>query len=534
MPLTRAPGVTDSDATRWFWIGRLAWQTTEWAGPAWLFAEEMPTPAGVDFPIAAALAISRIARRIVDGDSYAQILDDLGQSQVTEDMFANSRKQAQAVAEALSAGTWPEQVPRDARAAELFFTEAWAAARSLQVGRAQVQDELVERWGVSDPRMLDYLGSLRASPFEGYVDLLTQIVDMLDQSETKAILTNLRWQASQDPNHKAAVERFDGLPGHIADVAEEMAYVMRLDRKLERLCQASLEQAPDRHAGFADARQVVNEQRAALVAVMQSFTAHEVDLVRETLDLNASASVRTTSEAPLDRAAHLPTTNPDEALPRPVRTKASAVKRDLDPIAISVRLRRLWTDELGPWLEAIDNDLGSVWRDTLLRRVGLTLDVISPINFGDGDPMMEIGEHFIDRLADATNGHVNRVRVSFLGHAKYTPPRRAQTTDLDIFDPGDPVATRGATASQVGERLSRTLEHEARASLTELRVSAASHHRIWLVAPTPEAARAVSTTPGAAHSLWDAVRRTQGVAKDPLYAIYSDQPVWADSPSMIG
>ena len=137
-----------------------------------------------------------------------------------------------------------------------------------------------------------------------------------------------------------------------------------------------------------------------MFAVMQSFTAHEVDLVRETLDLNASASVRTTSEAPLDRAAHLPTTNPDEALPRPVRTKASAVKRDLDPIAISVRLRRLWTDELGPWLEAIENDLGSVWRDTLLRRVGLTLDVISPINFGDGDPMMEIGEHFIDRLAD--------------------------------------------------------------------------------------------------------------------------------------
>ena len=35
----RNPGVTGSDATRWFWIGRLAQQNNWWAGPAWLFAE---------------------------------------------------------------------------------------------------------------------------------------------------------------------------------------------------------------------------------------------------------------------------------------------------------------------------------------------------------------------------------------------------------------------------------------------------------------------------------------------------------------
>ncbi len=521
--------MTDADALRWFWIGRLAWDVTEWAGPAWLFAEEMPTPAGVDFPIASALAISRIARRIDDGDTYRQILDDLVRAQVTDEWFGNARQQAEAVAEAISAGTWPGKVPLDARGAELFFTEAWAAARSLQVGPARVQVELVQRWGLGDSRMLDYLCSLAPTPFDGHVDLLTRIVEMPDQDEMKAILTNLRWQASQDPNHKAAVEGFGGLPGHIAAVAEEMAYAIRLDRKLERLCQASLEQAPDRHAGFADARQVVKEQRAGLVAVMQSFTAYEVDIVREALDQDASASVRTTSKVSLDTVAHLPTTNPNQALPAPVRTKASAVKRDLDPIAISVRLRRLWTDEIGPWLEEIDNDLGSVWRETLLRRVGLTLDVVSPINFGDGDPMIDIREDFIARLADATNGHVNRVRVTFLGHAKYTPPRRAKTTDLDIFDPGDTAALTASFGSDIGGRISRNLGDEAAAVLSELRVAGVSRHRVWFVAPTPDAVSAVAKTPGAAHALWDAVRRTQGVAKDPLYCIYSDKPVWSDS-----
>ena len=139
--------------------------------------------------------------------------------------------------------------------------------------------------------------------------------------------------------------------------------------------------------------------------------------------------------------------------------------------------------------------------------------------------MMEIGEHFIDRLADATNGHVNRVRVSFLGHAKYTPPRRAQTTDLDIFDPGDPVCYQGATASQVGERPSRTLSmRQGQALPSCVCVGSQSPSDLARGANTGGCQSGVYDPGGRLTPLWDAVRRTQGVAKDPLYAIYSDQP----------
>ena len=516
--------MTDLDTLRWFWLGRLASDMNEWAGPAWLFTESMPTPAGVDFPLASALAIARTARRITDGDTYDQILGDVERGTVSDGDMHSHAERVQGVAAALSRGTWPEGVPQDPRETELFFTEAWASARSSQVAPLVTRVELVNRWRVVDPRMLDYLGGLEPTPFETSVSLLDKILEMPDEDVAKTILTNVRWQVSQDPPHVAAIERFAQLPNHLEDVAGDMAYVMRLERKLERICEATLESAPDRHSGFADARQVVAEHRTSLVTLMESFTAHEVDLVRTALAGSQPAADPAHIAKPSQRSTEqVQVTEPREATPSPATPAAPVLNRDLDPITISVRLRQLWTDQLGPWLEETDNDLGTVWRDTLLRRVGLTLDVVSPINFGDGDPVIDTRGHIADLLSEATNGQVNRVRISFLGDVKYKPPRRAKTTDLDIFDPGDPDAAGRATfAAGIGDRVSRSLQPAARTVLSELRMSGASRHRVWLVAPDKEAANRVATTPGAAHALWDAVRRAQFVSKDPLFAIHSD------------
>lgn len=527
--------MTDLDTRRWYWLGRLAQDLNDWAGDAWLFTESMPTPAGVDFPLASALSIARCARRITDGDSYDQILGDLHLGPVSDDVIQNHRELADGVAGALSRDTWPQGLPQDPRATELFFTEAWAAARSSQVALLVTRAELLDRWKIVDPRMLDYLGALEASPFESMASLLDQIVDMGDHDVAKTILVNLRWQVGQDPHHIAAVERFAQLPEHLEAVAEEMAYVMRLDRKLERLCEAALEQDPGRHQGFADARLVVAEHRTSLATLMESLTVHEVDLVRRALEWSQPATdpARTPepSQTSTEQGQVTASSDVTASLAPP---SAPARNRDLDPITISVRLRRLWTDQLGPWLEETDNDLGTVWRESLLRRVGLTLDVVSPINFGDGDPLIDIRGRMADLLCEATNGHVNRVRISFLGDVKYKPPRRAKTTDLDVFDPGDPdAATKATFATEIGDRVSRDLQEDARTILSELRVSGASRHRIWFVASGKDVASAVATTPGAAHALWDAVRRAQGVSKDPLYAIHSDRTLWADSPPMV-
>lgn len=524
--------MTDLDRPRWFWLGRLCWDMNEWAGPAWLLTESMPTPAGVDFPLASALVIARSARRMTDGDSYDQILGDLEQGTVPDGAIHSLAERIQAVSAALSGGPWPVGLPQDPRATELFFTEAWAAARSSQVAPSVMGSELRRRWRIADPRMLDYLSTLAPTPFEAYVSLLEKLVDMPDQNVTKSILTNLRWQVGQHPRHVAAVERFAQLPEHLDEVAEDMAYVMRLDRELERLCEAALEQAPDRHQGFADARQVVVEHRTSIVTLMESLTAHEVDLLRTALAWGHSAADPARIPEPSQRSTQqVQETESSEVSPSPATPAGPVLNRDLDPISISVRLRRLWTDQLGPWLEETDNDLGTVWRDTLLRRAGLTLDLVSPINFGDGDPVIDIRGHMADLLSEATNGHVNRVRISFLGDVKYKPLRRAKTTDLDIFDPGDPdAATQATFATEIGDRVSRALQSEARTTLSQLRVSGASRHRVWFVASTPDAASAVATAQGAAHALWDAVRRAQGVSKDPLFTIHSDRTLWAESP----
>lgn len=527
--------MTDLDTLRWFWLGGLALDLNDWAGDAWLFSESMATPAGVDFPLASALSIARCARRIADGDGYERILGDLDLGTVSDGVIQNQREPAEGVATALSRGTWPQGLPQDPRATELFFTEAWAAARSSQVTPIVARVELFERWGVNDSRMLDYLGALEASPFESFKSLLDQIVDMGDHTDAKSILLNLRWQVGQDPRHIAAIERFAQLPAHLEAVAEEMAYVMRLDRKLERLCEAALAQAPGRHQGFADARLVVVEHRTSVVTLMQSFTVHEVDLVRTALEWSRPATdPARTPESSQSSAEQVQVTASGEGAPSLATPAGPLRNRDLDPITISVRLRRLWSDQLGPWLEETDNDLGTVWRDALLRRAGLTLDVISPINFGEGDPLIDIRGKTAELLCEATNGHVNRVRISFLEDVKYKPPRRAKTTDLDVFDPGDPDAATLATfATDIGDRVSRDLQHDARRVLSELRVSGASRYRVWFVASDKDVASAVATTPGAAHALWDAVRRAQGVSKDPLYAIHSDHTLWAASPPMM-
>src|SRR5580765_5636597 len=508
------------DETRWFWLGQLAWGLQDWAGSVWGFDETTRTPAGVEAPLSSALSIAKCVRMITDGEDYERILAEV--------------ERVEAVRDALSRGTWPAGIPDDPRAAEVLFTETWAAARTSRVAPLVKHIELATRWKIADSRMLEYLDALNPEPFEAYVSLMDTYLAMDESDVVQTILATLSWQAGRDPQLLATQRRLGDMPGHIQVVGEDMAYVIRLDRKLERLCEAALEQAPERRKGFVDAWRIVAEHRTSLVTVMKSFTVYEVDLVRTALE-GSHPAMPPASATRLSRAS-------SESRPAPSPTQETAAKttrttvrnRDLDPVTISVRLRRLWTDRLGPWLEETDNDLGTVWRDTLVRRVGLTLDLVSPLNFGDGDPLLGVRNHVSDLLAEATNGHVDRVRVSFLGDAKYKQPRRAKTTDLDIFDPGDPDHEAiQRLASEMRDRVLRGLQDEARRVLSDLHVSGASRHRVWLVASDPDTASKVATTAGAAHALWDTVRRTQRVSKDPLYAIHTDPPLWANSTPIV-
>lgn len=203
----------------------------------------------------------------------------------------------------------------------------------------------------------------------------------------------------------------------------------------------------------------------------------------------------------------------------------------LDDVALAVRVRRLWITNIVPWLIELDHDFSYGWSQTTLIRRGLILDLVTPINFGIGDPFADgVGEELSRRLAGATAGRINQVSWKFRGD-RPKPVRRKGSTDRDIFHAGDPNAEACADAAlELSKRL-KSLSADAQTAVQALGVAAVSQHRVWLVAPDQARFLAIGTTPGARFAVHDAVRLWQK-QKDPLFTIYVDHYVSCNSPQL--
>ncbi|WP_299449214.1 hypothetical protein [uncultured Serinicoccus sp.] len=230
---------------------------------------------------------------------------------------------------------------------------------------------------------------------------------------------------------------------------------------------------------------------------------------------------------------------PAEPEPRPVPAKEPVLQSDqarpaaapLHDTVVAQRLRRLWTDELGPWLDAEGHDLGSAWPGCSLERRGKVLLIHVPYDFGQGDPLAEIKDEFVERVAGATGGRVDQVKIIDRSASRFVPPkRRAGSSGLDVFHAGDPVGGLHAVASEIRRRLS--VVDSTRPALSGLGLVATSRWRMWFVAESAEARRLVGSTPGAAFAIHDAVRRWQGTP-DPQWDVIDDHYLWGESPGVL-
>lgn len=200
----------------------------------------------------------------------------------------------------------------------------------------------------------------------------------------------------------------------------------------------------------------------------------------------------------------------------------------LNEIAIAVRLRLAWRQVIGPWLESTEHDLGTAWRRCGLRRRGLILDVLSPYDFGEGDPFSGgVGDELARMISSSTDGRVERVRWSYAG-SEPAPQARAQAAEHDIFHPGDPVDGEEAAAAGIARWIHIADDSPAASALKAPRVAAISTHWIWLVVANEANRHAIGTTPGAGGQLFEAILKLQGRPK-PLYSIYTDPVVWERS-----
>ncbi|QIX27139.1 hypothetical protein ncot_11420 [Nocardioides sp. JQ2195] len=180
----------------------------------------------------------------------------------------------------------------------------------------------------------------------------------------------------------------------------------------------------------------------------------------------------------------------------------------LEAAAVSVRLRRLWLGEIARSTQLAASDLADAVHDVQLSRVADTLVVSGAYDFGVGDPFdSELGERLRQRVVRLSGGTVTTVEWSFDPDLK--PVRRPQSSDLDIFTPGDPALEELPTMLvRLRDRLP-PLGAEARETLGRLRLVAASKHRLWFAAPSVAVRDSLARVPGARGALTTAVQRVQ-------------------------
>lgn len=197
------------------------------------------------------------------------------------------------------------------------------------------------------------------------------------------------------------------------------------------------------------------------------------------------------------------------------------VKRPLEAPAVSVRLRRLWLGDMrcSPGLAA--SDFADSFLEVGLRREASTLVLRTPYDFGSGDPFEGgFGEYLRARASEVSGGVVDQVAWEY--DATGPTLRRAKTSDLDIYSPGDPLLKE---YPEVAERLRRRIPADAssaaRAAVGALRLVGVSQHRLWFAVPTTAARDALGTTPGARAALVTAVQAVQK-HELPLYRVVVD------------
>lgn len=193
----------------------------------------------------------------------------------------------------------------------------------------------------------------------------------------------------------------------------------------------------------------------------------------------------------------------------------------LEAAAVAVRLRRLWLGEIAASDELADSDLADAWQDVTLRRVGSRLELWTPYDFGAGTPLAgPFGDLLRTRVAELSKGTVTIVDWRFDPYP--TPPRRAKTTDLDIYAPGDPMMIEyGGVLAALRYHLGDCTSERAREAVGRLRLVAVSRHRLWFAAPSHRELDALGAVPGARAAL---VKAVQAVQKDdrPLYRVVVD------------
>lgn len=199
----------------------------------------------------------------------------------------------------------------------------------------------------------------------------------------------------------------------------------------------------------------------------------------------------------------------------------------VEAAAAAARLRRYWLEELPRTRAFKASDLVDVHPEVTLRRVGAELELLGPIDFGEGDPLEgPLGEAVRGRVASLSQ---RAVRSVVWWHAP--EPKRAlrkASSNLDVFTPGDPApAELPRLAGRLGERLPGDLAEGARGVLSGLRLVGASAHRLWFASDLPDIRAEIGRTPGAAHALHAAVAAVQG-HEQPLFVCVTD-PWLADN-----
>ena len=146
-----------------------------------------------------------------------------------------------------------------------------------------------------------------------------------------------------------------------------------------------------------------------------------------------------------------------------------------------------------------------------------------PYDFGSGSPVSSsIEQQLATQVSELTAAAVRELSWSFLRDVKTTTRKRS--SDLDVYEPGDPVIEEWGP---LADRLARAIERDAALSalpaLRTLRLIAASRHRLWLGLPSAESVLDFRRTPGAAATLKIAVARVQGQKpEDGLYSLVAD------------
>lgn len=193
----------------------------------------------------------------------------------------------------------------------------------------------------------------------------------------------------------------------------------------------------------------------------------------------------------------------------------------LSAAAVAVRLRRFWLGEAPAASAVRRSDLDGVWREVTVRRLASTLELFTPYDFGEGDPLDgKLGNYLTRRVRALSEGAVREVTWLYDERAA-RPVRRPKSTDLDIHAPGDPGLEE---YDEVLARLRQGIPADTTGATLEvlhgLSLVGVSRHRIWFAARDAASERAIRTTPGAVGSLHAAIKRVQ--KGEPLYRVVVD------------